>query len=395
MKQNITESAKKAKSLTTEQSEKLAALYRFSILSQVSGNFESTFFKNTVTWLLLILYMLRQRGEIDVADAIWHSVKADRWDVSLTAEENRNRGCFNSVAGFPPFDAEGNVPIDESVALEMFQLDWDRDGTLQQCWIVDSLFRDGYLSVGKLVRISTHDEFQFHPEWFGEEDRMQPDEEIVGHVESTITSTMASLGLDVGKRHKSGDTSPQITSEVIEAKPMTQSKIEGSVASNPQLQIPAQADTQLLKQLMMSKFVSPLADIPPRSRADPRKTFPSNDQSPLDKHNCKILNAATLSSSMNTDWNANGLTKIKSMRAVFDVQWDRDEQVKWLFTPYDQKTERLPHAEARSLSMSWVVEPTGQSPVGKEGAREVLRTKGTVKGMWKFMDSPMTQYSLV
>ena len=164
MKTSLKESTNRAKNLTGEQYETFAASYRISILAQVSDSLESTFFKDTVTWLLFILYILRQKGEIEVADAIWHSVRADRWDVSLSSAENRERGCFNSVADFPPLDTKGNMPIDQSVGMEMFQLDWDRDGALQQCWIVDSLLRDGYLSVGKLVRVSSHDECRFHPE---------------------------------------------------------------------------------------------------------------------------------------------------------------------------------------------------------------------------------------
>ncbi|PVH81654.1 hypothetical protein DL98DRAFT_571010 [Cadophora sp. DSE1049] len=393
LKESLAASANRAKNLTTEQYETFAALYRFSILAQVSDSFESTFFKDTVTWLLLILYMLRQRGEIDVADSIWHSVRADKWDVSLSSAENQRRGCFNSVADFPPFDFEGIVPIDKSVAMDMFQLDWDRDGALQQCWIVDSLLRDGYLSVGKLVRVSSHDEFQFHPEWFREEDEVQPDEDIMEYVDSTITSTMASLGLSMDMMQEPGQSVPNSTILLNEDKTAVAAQIKtaGSSALEELLRVPDLADTKLFQQLMMSKFISRLADIPLQSIIGPTPHQPTC----LDEHNRIILGAAKLYIRMATDWTPNGLTRLKSMRAVFNLQWDEGEQVKWVFTPYDQISERLPHAEARSLSMSWIVKPTEQCPDGKEGVRQVLRTKGTVKGMWRFMDSPMTRYLLV
>ena len=145
-KTSLKETINRAKGLTGEQYETFVILYRFSILAQVSDSLESAFFKDIVTWILFILYLLRQRGEIEVADAIWHSVRADRWDISLSSADNRKRGCFNSVADFPPLDSKGNMPIDQSVGTEMFQLDWGGDGALRQCWIVDSLLRDGYLS---------------------------------------------------------------------------------------------------------------------------------------------------------------------------------------------------------------------------------------------------------
>ena len=123
------------------------------------------FFKEVVGWFPRLLYMLRKRDEIEVADAIWQSIRADNWDVSVSTAENRARGCFNSVADFPPMNEDGNIPINIAIVEDMFQLDWDRDGGLRQCWILDTLFRNGYLSVGKFVRISSHEEFEFHPDW--------------------------------------------------------------------------------------------------------------------------------------------------------------------------------------------------------------------------------------
>ncbi len=131
-----------------------------------------------------------------------------------------------------------------------------------------------------------------------------------------------------------------------------------------------------------------------------------------------IFSAAMLAG-METDWRGSGDEKLKSMRAVFDVnslygkkvaEKDSDEgkerkegdellgedgNVILLVTPYDQRTEWLPHTEARVMSMSWVVEPTGQRPNDSSGQREIFTTRGMVKGMWKLMDQPLTEYSLV
>ena len=95
-----------------------------------------------------------------------------------------------------------------------------------------------------------------------------------------------------------------------------------------------------------------------------------------------ILDAVTLYERMVTDWTPNGLAKLQSMRAVFNLRWDEGEQVQWVLTPYDQKSERLPHAEARSLSMSWVVEPTGESSDGKDVWGTVGVSENVIEASW-------------
>lgn len=93
-KTSLKESINRAKGLTGKQYETFVTLYRFSILAQVSDSLESAFFKDTVTWVLFILDVLRQRGEIEVADAIWLSLRADRWNVSLSSADNRREDAL-------------------------------------------------------------------------------------------------------------------------------------------------------------------------------------------------------------------------------------------------------------------------------------------------------------
>ncbi|KAH6715572.1 heterokaryon incompatibility protein-domain-containing protein [Leptodontidium sp. MPI-SDFR-AT-0119] len=391
---NLQAGAGRASEMNAEEYEVFSEKYRIHILEQVPEGLESIFFGETVSWLLHILYMLRKRDEIEVADAIWQSVRADNWDVSLSITENRARGCFNSVAEFPPMDDKGNISIDMSIAVDMFQLDWDRDGGLRQCWIIDSLFRDGYLSIGKFVRISSHDDFEFHPEWFVDSRKEKGDEAEVANVEST----MALLELDEGTVQESGQVALDSTTQPKEDQQAASDppEITESETTKPPIQISDYADTQLFKQLIMSSLLSLLSDVPAQSLSNPTHFTTSHEPLTSTQAVRSLIAAAMLYGRMVTDWDADGIGKLKSMRAIFDIRWDDDdEEVKWVLTPYDQKSERLPHAEARAMSMSWAVEPTGDCPDGKEGAREVLRTKGAVRGMWRFMDLPLTQYLLI
>lgn len=79
------------------------------------------------------------------------------------------------------------------------------------------------------------------------------------------------------------------------------------------------------------------------------------------------------------------------MRSIFDGG-SRGEDTTWVLTPYDQRLERLRHAKARIMSIPSILERTRECPDGDEAVREVFRTQGTVKGMWKFMDQPYTKY---
>ena len=87
-------------------------------------------------------------------------------------------------------------------------------------------------------------------------------------------------------------------------------------------------------------------------------------------------------------------------RAIFDIDGDASGQ-ELVLTPFNQHCETIPRSETRSMSISWVVEPIfQQNDTENEEAHgrkisETLKSKRMVRGMWKFMRSPMTIYNLV
>jgi len=87
-------------------------------------------------------------------------------------------------------------------------------------------------------------------------------------------------------------------------------------------------------------------------------------------------------------------------RAIFDIDGDASGQ-ELVLTPFNQHCETIPRSENRSMSVSWVVEPIFQQndAENKEAhgrkISETLKSKRMVRGVWKFMRSPMTIYNLV
>ena len=285
---------------------------------------------------------------------------------------------------FPQENEKGVIEIEDSVIMDMFQFDWDRDGGFHQCWLIDRIMRDGYLSVGKFVRISMEDEFAFHPEWLKEV--KDPTSEIPDAQESDLHPDTNLAALTINDLYKTDDS--QLT--VIE--PISLPDISTEDKETAAKSIHSMVDYQAFKQLMMSNFISLMQDIPAQQIQNripiKIKEGPESEQRLKD-----IAAAAFWYDGMSTDWALSGGQKLKSMRAIFDIDWSDGGTL--VLTPYDQRTERMPHAEARAMSMSWLVEATGTYPDAKGGIREILRTKKMVKGMWKFMDSPMTGYTLV
>lgn len=69
-----------------------------------------------------------------------------------------------------------------------------------------------------------------------------------------------------------------------------------------------------------------------------------------------------------------------------------------VLTPYDPRSERLPHSEGRVMSMSWVVDTVDAEILTNskgEMIQEVFKTKGMVKGMWRFLDEPPMEYRVI
>lgn len=410
----VTASMSKGDGLSPSEYEDWASDFRIKILKQHPGGYELKFQAIVSSYLVRILYLLREKNELEVADAIWQSIRKDNWEIRLTFEANQARGWFNSVADFPPLKEDGTMPVTVQVMIDMLQLDWEREGSFYQCWLIDNVMGDGWIAVGKFVRVSMHNEFEIHPGWIEDSDPPS-NEDLIEECgdPGNLTSQPEDLAHSPGESTMPmSDITPTGTtsSEIMVSPP--------GYSTTPELALtqgkPAQAydfsqhgDVQLFKQLMKSSFLSLIEDLPSRNLANkiPLSVGIQNSQEMQN-----VFAAAMLYGRMESDWREaayGGAGRLGSMRAVFDVnsilkakeklegEEGNMEGATFVLTPYDERTERIPHTDARAMSMSWLVQPTGECPDGKEGVREVFRTSGNVRGMWRMMDRPLTEYLLV
>lgn len=398
--------------MNDEEREIWAADLRIKILKQWTPDMDRRLLGLVVYHLMRILYFLRDTGEVEVADAIWQSIRTDNWDIQKMLEANHERGWFQSVADFPPTSEGFGL---NSLPDTMFQLDSSRDGAYLQCWLVDCVMRDGWLAVGKFVRVSRDEDFELHKSWMPEE---------VEEVSQTLgCTTIQNVPNSADPTNSTLETPTMPPNETLAAPVSSLETITHPTAKASLSEIKKNIDTQLFKQLMQSTFLSLNDDIPPFHL---QQAIPLPEDAYTDKEKQNFLGAALLYSRVETDWSLAGLAKLRDMRAVFDVghlfppqpntstsqasanpdqdtktdtsettsnkKIEEKEEPIYVLTPWNQRTERLPHAEARAMSMSWIVVPTGEMPDGEQGIREVFGTRGLVRGMWKLLDQPVTEY---
>src|SRR6266536_1466122 len=71
---------------------------RQTILKQYPEDMARRAAASTKVLFIRILYLLRSKGEIAVADAIWDSIRSGQWDTKRTLQST---GSYHSVADFP------------------------------------------------------------------------------------------------------------------------------------------------------------------------------------------------------------------------------------------------------------------------------------------------------
>jgi hypothetical protein len=360
---------------------------------------------STKILFIRLLYLLRSKGEISVADAIWDSIRSGQWDMKRTLQST---GSYNSVADFPD-EVEGQINPFGDLLHDMIEVDLDRDGGFQQLWVIDCIMRHGCLWAGKLVRVSRNEKFEMHPTWFSEEQ----EERAMRHPDDILRKARenprqaALITPDPAASTNNTAEAETALSELERLEASTSTNTKSDDAEKP-LNVAEHLDLQLFKQLIRSIFISLEKDLPPEvdpGIQDRGRKAPEFLQ--------KFAVSALMYMGMSTGFSTMGdEEKWQEKTAVFDVdkymnvgkgeQEPGEEGSKvedgkevLVVTPYDPKSERLPHSEARTMSMSWVVETTSEGIKDEEeGVREVFKTKGMVKGMWRFLDRPRMSYAL-
>jgi hypothetical protein len=283
----------------------------------------STFRLGTTHLLFEIIGDLISRNEFQTADAILNSTSNPMWQRKSELQQG-----VESVSQFPP-----GLSVENREG--MFALDHSDDGRFHQCWIIDRVMKKGGFWVGRIA-----------------DESKQP------------------------------DLSPKSPGEQIDVTAKPDDKVRP---------IPSYKGHQ--HQLLVRSLLSNLASLAnnmgdenkPEDSMDPRKF------AMLQGDNLAVLAGSVGDVISHKD--------MKECRSVFDV--DGDVSGKCLvFQPFHMLLESIPRPGLRNMSVSWKVERVDNGAAEgtdnnadesveeeeeeEEGEEFVLKTHGSVKGMWKY-----------
>ena len=360
-----------------------------------------------------VLMLLRAERQLAVADAIWQSVLNARWHRYSGTQE---KPFPETVADFP-----------EQMRVEnrrgMFELDQSPDGAYYQKWLIDRIMLQGGLWFGRLVRLSSDQEytegFSVPSEKFDSKEQPAGDpaicttqDRLQGGEISRSSTQEATFRCEKLAGNAGGATDTRTAVDMkpadhwptlepagispIMSEPHHQDRratTRESLADSEYLETPRSNKSYFQNQLTFSFLLKQTSAI--QTMQDPE-----DDNSVHDDINTALVTSpqalmAFAASIQHMD-GRNSEASLRNQRAIFDIQGDLSGHV-LVFTPFQQHLETIPRPEARSMSVSWVVQPTSQ-PSGPEdqiSRGETLRTTGMVRGMWKLMVQPPNLYKLV
>ena len=330
-----------------------------------------------VHWLAIthilfeVIRLLREENQINIANAIWHSVTNTNW---------RNGSCLESVTNFP-----------EQLTIEkrrgMFRLEKRSDGCFEHKWLVDRIMLQGGFWIGRLVRHSSN--LSYSDENSGNDqigrapqnqrlEEPTPDDAVsasqaanfarTSAQQFSLTSVGKSLILTTShsriKQAKSSDYLRELDNVSKTTSEKTHSRYQAALSMLAKL-----IDHMMLMENDNQEEVG-----------DP--TFSVSTESIVE-----------FAAAMNNMDGRNSQLSLQQQRAVFDINGDTSGQV-LILTPFQKRLETLPRPETRSTSVSWVVHPLPHSSQNERDI-ETLGSSGMVRGMWKFMVHPQNWYNLV
>ena len=364
-----------------------------------------TFHKtSSVHWLAIthilfeVIRLLREGNQINVADAIWHSVTNTNW---------RNESCLESVTDFPE-----QLTVEKR--RDMFRLEKSSDGCFGHKWLVDRIMLQGGFWTGRLVRHSSNPSYVAWYPWSGGKSATDGENDILsGNVQigrapqdqrleeyfRSPTPDDAKLNMEIPK-----------AASVSDAADFARTSAQQSPLTSVDKSLVLASSHSRIKQAKSSDSLRELDNV---SKTRFRKTHAQDqithsmftqsvEQVLLMKNdNQKEVNSITAEAivdfavHLNSMDGRNSQSSLQQQRAVFDITGDTSGQV-LILTPFQKRLETLPWPETRSTSVSWVVHPLSHLNESQdEGDTETLRSSGMVRGMWKFMAHPDNWYNLV
>lgn len=368
--------------------------------------------------LFEVLILLRAQDELAAADAIWHSVLNARWDRYL----GEQKGAFpETVVDFP-----------EQLRVEnrqgMFQLERSPDGAYHHKWLIDRIMLQGGFWLGRLVELSSDQEYTERCSAYPK----QPEGNEYGSVsaEEPVISAIQDRQQRQNSHSSTQETALPSEEEIDTVAGSMASAADDTMKPSDQQPTPESAEWPLMTNGPHSQHNRATAFESLR-KSDHRETklkekghfqnqfsfsimlkiydwtMMENTEKENDGRNdvddslrFSPEGLMGLTASVHHMDGRNSEGSLRQQRGIFDIDGDTSGRV-LVLTPFQQPMETVPRPESRSMSVSWVVQPTSQPVESKDDAEpevfkgEVLRTTGMVRGMWKLMVQPPFRYNLV
>lgn len=323
----------------------------------------------TTHLLFEIINYLTSIGYKRVANSILNSTSNHRW---RSRDELFRSDMIESVDQFPP-----GLKVENRKG--MFSLQPSPDGRYYQCWIIDRIMEKGCIWAAKLVKDTSNIESQMG-QYASSSDSTRPTKP-----ETPTSSEFKQQHSRTPDLQNLPDTTadPGLTSTAI---------VPGQVGDTEMREILETIDTRAgnLKSQSHSgnmRTISLMTDLIEQITLNDKD--PSEfGQSMASSLALSALAVYRLGQSCPPEKNELG------RRAVFDLDGSTSDPP-MVLTPHQMVLESIPRSAARSMSMSWVVQPRPGAPTDDEPVKEAHRVLSMVQGMWDFSVHYSGKYLIV
>lgn len=323
----------------------------------------------TTHLLFEIIDYLISKGHKRVANSILNSTSNYQW---------RCRDIFScddmveSADQFPP-----GLSVENRKG--MFSLDPSPDGRYHQCWIIDRVMEEGCIWAAKLVNSNY--------EGLGKVGRDAPSSgsQCPAESETPTSSEFQQQGsrtsewqVQTERTADPGLTDPSLASD--RADPGQAEETETVAIEGPSYSYP-KSHSKYMLMAAISTDLENLVSLADKDRSDFSESLTSS---------LGVL----LLTCLGMDQPSPPGKDAPGRRAVFDLD-DSIDDAPLVLTPFQMVLESIPRSAARSMSVSWVVEPKPGAPTDGPGVEEAHQVRNMVPGMWDFTMRQCRRYLIV
>ena len=351
-----------------------------------------------------LIELLRNENQVNIADAIWHSVMDVEW---------WNGTCLDSVANFPK-----RLTIEKRRGMFQLGLSHEVDRSFAQKWLIDKIMLHGGFWVGRLVRRSTDHEYS--------DDICNVDAEIgTLSVDDQVASAPQDQKSEDDSRHSTQEHEQQNFEQAGVASPFHGAEIFRTLARwfpSVDRSLDPATPRSYDEQAQSTNFFRGILSAYPKNIAGSYSGYQQVICTLMESVDHGMMTMDELEVAMMIDFadltmflrafqetlimandvsGRNSPAYLRQERAIFDLEGDTSGKV-LVLTPFQKRLEAIPRPENRGHSVSWVVQPVPRADGSEDkgepgifGRRETLKTTGMVRGMWKIMVQSTNRYLLV